>query len=628
MAHAVVGTAGHIDHGKTALVRALTGIDTDRLPIEKKRGITTELGFAHLELDGRRVAVVDVPGHERFVKSMVAGAAGLDLVMMVIAADEGVMPQTREHLDICRLLGVRDGIVVLAKRDLVDDEWLAMVRSEIDAEIAGTFLAGAPMIAVSAVTGAGLDELRATLATRLAALAPRPGGGVFRLPIDRVFTIKGFGTVATGTIWGGEVAAGDDLVVLPRGLATRARGLEVHGAATPRAVAGQRCAVNLAGVAVSELARGDLLAHPQAIAATHILDVRFEHVAAARAPLPQRTRVLLHHGTAQVLASLHLADPPLPPGATGFGQLRLDAATPIAALPGDRFIVRGFTPLANHGTTIGGGEILRVHGARLRKGAATAAAVDRVKITERSRVEVPAAAAAGISAAAVAQRVGQPAAALAAALAALADAGELVATGDGDAAPWLHAEVVADLEGKALAALDVAPGRALGREELRGRLAAVLPARGFDVVLDGLARRGAIARDGDRVRRDRRDAAPALSPVEIDLLARFDAWGVEPPRPREIAAALGRPEPVVKSALDHLLARRRLVKVKPDLYVAAEVVAQLRQRLLDHLDEHGQITAQGWKELTGTSRKYSIPLAEYFDAEKVTLRVGDIRRRR
>ena len=620
----VVGTAGHIDHGKTALVHALTGIDTDRLPVEKKRGITTELGFAHLPLDGRTVAVVDVPGHERFVKSMVAGATGLDLVMLVIAADEGVMPQTREHLDICQLLGVQGGIVVLAKRDLVDDEWLAMVEGEVRAALAGTFLAAAPIVPVSARTGAGLDDLRAALAARIAALPPRAAGGVFRLPIDRVFTIKGFGTVVTGTIASGAVRAGDELVVLPRGLPTRARGLEIHGGATDAAPAGARCAVNLAGVAVDDVARGDVLAHPGAIAPSHILDVRFQYIAAAPHPLPARSRVLLHHGTAQVIAILELADAPLPPGGVSVGQLRVDQATPLAALPGDRVLVRGFVPLAHHGTTIGGGELLRVHGARMRKGQAPAAALVGASLVERVGFEVRAAAAAGLDLAALARRTGQPPEALAPALDTLVAAGDLVATGDA----WLHAAVVADLEGRALAALDAAPDRALGKETLRGALPGALPARAFDAIVDGLIRRGAAAVDGEQVRREKRAPAAALSPLEAELLDRFRAWAVEPPRPKEVSAATGRPEPQVKAALDRLLAARALTKIKPDLYLATDVVASLRDRLIAHLDAHGQITPQQWKELTGASRKYAIPLAEHFDAEKITLRVGDLRRRR
>src|SRR3954466_13160431 len=233
----VLGTAGHIDHGKTSLVRALTGIDTDRLPVEKARGITTELGFARLDLGERRVAVVDVSGHERFVKSMVAGATGLDLVMLVIAADEGVMPQTREHLDICDLLGVRRGLIVMTKRDLVDDEWLAMITGDVTAAVGGTFLEGAPIVPVSTKTGAGIDDLRGVLARVIDALPPRTTTGVFRLPVDRVFTVKGFGTIVTGTVLGGEVALGDELTVIPSGLAARVRGIEVHGAAVEKAVA-------------------------------------------------------------------------------------------------------------------------------------------------------------------------------------------------------------------------------------------------------------------------------------------------------------------------------------------------------------------------------------------------------
>ncbi|MBA3452554.1 MAG: selenocysteine-specific translation elongation factor, partial [Deltaproteobacteria bacterium] len=357
----VLGTAGHIDHGKTSLVRALTGIDTDRLPVEKARGITTELGFARLDLGTRRVAVVDVPGHERFVKSMVAGATGLDLVCLVIAADEGVMPQTREHLDICELLGVRRGLIVLTKRDLVDAEWIEMVSAEVRAAVAGTFLASAPIVPVSTRTSVGLDDLRATLARVVDDLPPRTPTGVFRLPIDRVFTVKGFGTIVTGTVLGGQVALGDELAVIPSGLTARVRGIEVHGEAVERAVAGHRAAVNLGGVAVDDLARGDLVIHPERVAPSHILDVELRYLSTAAGPLAARTKVLVHHGTAQVLATLALVGTTeLAPGGTTLAQLRIDASTPLGALPDDHFIVRGFVANASHGTTIGGGRIIRV----------------------------------------------------------------------------------------------------------------------------------------------------------------------------------------------------------------------------------------------------------------------------
>src|SRR5215470_3638856 len=271
----ILGTAGHIDHGKTALVRALTGIDTDRLKEEKERGITIELGFAHLDVAGRRFGLVDVPGHERFVKAMVAGAVGVDVVMLVVAADEGVMPQTREHLDICQLLGTRRGVIVLTKRDLVDDAWLELVTADVRAAIAGTFLEEAPIVPVSAMTGAGLPELQAILVKLAEGVPARSADGVFRLPLDRVFSMKGFGTVVTGTILGGRLKVGDDVLTLPEGRTAKVRGLQVHGEAVNEARAGMRTAVNLQGVERTDLARGEVLVLPATIDGSHLVDVRF-----------------------------------------------------------------------------------------------------------------------------------------------------------------------------------------------------------------------------------------------------------------------------------------------------------------------------------------------------------------
>jgi selenocysteine-specific elongation factor len=653
----VLGTAGHIDHGKTSLVRALTGIDTDRLPVEKARGITTELGFARLDLGERRIAVVDVPGHERFVKSMVAGATGLDLVCLVVAADEGVMPQTREHLEICELLGVRRGLIVLTKRDLVDDEWLAMVSAEVRDTVAGTFLAAAPIVACSTRTSAGLDELRAAIAAAVDGLAPREATGVFRLPVDRVFTVKGFGTIVTGTVLGGAVALGDELVVLPGGLAARVRGIEVHGAPVERAIAGHRAAVNIGGVAVDELARGDLLAHPGRVAASHILDIELRYLATAPGALAARTKVLVHHGTAQVLATLALVDrTELSPGGTALAQLRTDAQTPLAALPGDRFILRGFVVTATHGTTIGGGRVIRVLAPRARKGAQhadTVASLAAARQDQRLALDVKAAAFAGLGVADLVRRLGLPAGALAPSLAALVASGELLAIGDADHAHYVHATTVAEIEarivqavtgkavtGKAVTGKAVTgkavTGKAVtgaddgaAREALRTQLPAALPARAYDAILAGLERKGLIASEGDRVRRSTaRPPSPTLSATEAKVLDRFKAWGVEPERPKDVPAAVGLGDAQVKPILDRLLAGKRLVKIKPDLYMHADVVAELRARLIAFLDAHKTIDAQQWKDLTGASRKFTIPLAEFFDGEKLTLRVGDVRRKR
>ncbi len=636
----VIGTAGRIDHGKTALVHALTGIDTDRLAVEQLRGITTELGFAHLDLevggDQRRIAVVDVPGHERFIRSMVAGATGLDLVMLVIAADEGVMPQTREHLDVCALLGVRRGVVVISKRDLVDDDWLALLDDELTSFLAGGPFATAPRVRLSARTGAGMAELRAVLAAELAGLPPRSSAGVFRLPLDRVFSLKGFGTVVTGTIAGGQVTVGDELVVHPRGKSARVRGLQIHGQAVDVARAGQRVAVNVTPLAALELTRGDVLAHVGALEPTHLLDVSLRHVSLAPRPLPARSKVLVHHGTTQVAATLVLVGAAqLAPGAEGLGQLRLDRATPLAALPGDRFIVRGFQPMANHGSTGAGGVVVRTHAAKAR-GDGHAAALRGFAVaqdTARIALEIRAASAAAPTASELGRRLGRPAADIVAALADPIAAGEVAIAGAGPTAVYLHATAVAQLERALLKLLDEAaaatPPRAeVPREELRQRLPAALPARGFEVVLDGLRARRLIDITGENVRRPATAPTPALSPLESELLARFAAWALEPPRPKEVPTAVGKPEPAVRVALDKLVASKRLVRVKPDLFVEAATLAGLQARLLAYLEAHREITAQAWKDLTGTSRKYSIPLAEYFDAEKVTLRVGDIRRKR
>ena len=619
----VLGTAGHIDHGKTSLVHALTGVDTDRLPVEKARGITTELGFAPMDIGARRIAVVDVPGHERFVKSMVAGATGLDLVCLVIAADEGVMPQTREHLDICDLLGVRRGLVALTKRELVDDDWLALVTDEVRAAVAGTFLADAPIVPVSTRTGAGLDELRAQIAKIVDELPPRATTGVFRLPVDRVFTVKGIGTIVTGTILGGAVATGDDISVIPSGLSARVRGIEVHQQPAERAVAGLRAAINLGGIAVDDLSRGDVLVHEGVVAGSHILDVEIRVLRTAPGALAQRTKVLVHHATTQVLATLALVGTTvLEPGGTALAQIRVDAETPLAALPGDHFILRGFVTTATHGSTIGGGTVIRVLAPKARRGpehAETVAMLAAARLDQRIALHAKSAAFAGITLEDLVRLTGAPAETLAAPLATLVAAGDLL-----EAAPhYLHAETVAALEAKIAA--KIADG--IGREELRTQLPGALPARAFDAILDRLVTRGALVVEGDRVRKAAARPAP-LSPLETKLLATLETARLEPPRPKELPTVLGVPAETSDAALAKLLAAKLVTRIKPDLVMHAGVVAALRERLLAFLAAHTTIDAQQWKDLTGASRKFTIPLAEYFDGEKVTLRVGDLRRKR
>jgi len=350
----VVGTAGHIDHGKTALVRALTGIDADRLPEEKRRGITIDIGFADLDLGDVRIGFVDVPGHERFVKNMLAGAHGIDVVALVIAADESVMPQTREHFDICRLLDVRQGLVVLTKKDLVDDELLHLVRSETEELVAGSFLDGAPIIPVSSRTGEGIEELKGTLREIGLEVAARSAEFVVRLPIDRAFTMRGFGAVVTGTLIAGEIAEGDELELLPPARRVRVRGVQVHGAPVPQGIAGQRTAINLSGVDAVAIERGMVLAPVARLRSTQAIDVRVQLLVSAPRPLRSRQRVRVHIGAAEVLARVRVleAGREIKPGEGGLVQLRTEA--PIVGVLGDRFILRSYSPQV----TIGGGMIL------------------------------------------------------------------------------------------------------------------------------------------------------------------------------------------------------------------------------------------------------------------------------
>ena len=370
MKQVVMGTAGHIDHGKTQLIKTLTGIDTDRLKEEKERGITIDLGFAHLTYeDGTEVGVIDVPGHERFVRNMLAGVGGIDLVMLVIAADEGVMPQTREHLAICQLLRVKEGLVALTKADLVDEDWLELVSEDTREFLKGTFLEGKPIVPVSAKTGQGIDELKRVLQALVARVPPKQLEGKFRLPVDRVFTIRGFGTVVTGTLFSGTIRVEDRIEIYPKGIEAKIRGLQVHNASVPEAVAGQRTAINLQGIDKVELERGDVLGHPGEFAPTFMLDAVLQHLSDAPRPLRHRARVRLHVGTSEIMGRVILLDrDELAPGEEAYVQLRLEE--PAIVLPRDRFVIRSYSPVQ----TIGGGMLLDAQPAKHRRGEAGLAA--------------------------------------------------------------------------------------------------------------------------------------------------------------------------------------------------------------------------------------------------------------
>jgi selenocysteine-specific elongation factor len=651
----VIGTAGHIDHGKTSLVRALTGIDTDRLKEEKERGITIELGFAHLELPtGETVGVVDVPGHERFVRTMVAGAVGIDLVVLVVAADEGVMPQTREHLDICGLCGITRGVVALTKSDLLvgadGAELRELAIADVAETLAGTFLEGAPIIAVSAKSGEGLDALKSAIAAAVHEVPGRDPDSLVRLPIDRVFSMKGFGTVVTGTLWAGRIAPGDDLVPLPAvpggapaSAQAKVRGVQVHGVTVAEARAGNRTAINLTAQK-EQLARGQVLVRPGELEAGRIVDVRLRYLATSKRALKRRARLLVHAGTAQTLATVSLLDSnELEPGQSALAQLVLDE--PMVLLPGDRFILRGFALQRHHGTTVGGGEVLRTLGARLRRGAANFAdALATLRENERAlaahdvetrvRLEVARAGEAGIARAALQMRLPQPPRAVDAALAKLSAARALVRY-DKERGAVIGQAALASLEARAVAAVaafhaaqPLLPG--MPREELRAKVSSDVKL--LHLVVESLAAAGALAADRDTVRLPahdpaRQQARAGLAPLAERTLAVYAAAALQPPRPVEAAATLGVDPRELSPVVDLLVRGGSLVRMK-DLLFHAPSVEALRERLVAHLKAHAQITPQEWKELVGASRKFSIPLAEHFDAEKVTMRVGEVRKLR
>jgi selenocysteine-specific elongation factor len=638
----VVGTAGHIDHGKTSLVRALTGIDTDRLREEKRRGITIELGFAHLALPGGTVAgVVDVPGHERFVRAMAAGAGGIDIVVLVVAADEGVMPQTREHLDICRLLGVPRGLVAVTKSDLLPGlgpDWLPLLEQDVREATQGTFLEGAPILPVSSTTREGLERLVAEIARLASEVPERPADGPAFLPIDRAFSMKGFGTVVTGTLLSGQIAEGDEAALLPPtpGIGPlRVRSVQVHGKATTRALAGQRTAVNLPGVEPSAVRRGQALVAVGGVPPSSLLDVEVTLLGAAPKPLRHRTKLLLHVGTAQAPATLALLDRgELAPGASAFAQLRLGA--PVAALPGQRFILRGFAALEGRGKTVGGGRILAVAAPKRRRGRPEGPRQLEVLASGDADARIAAvlemAGPAGLDVAALVGRTALSPKAVSGALDRLGAKGGALLF-DRERRAYVAGTVAAGLQGRLLAAVDafhaekpLAAG--MGREELRGRLPPVADPRLFQRLVAALAERGELVLEGDHVRRRGHAAGAAgaaggaLKEKVAAVLAR---GGITPPWIDELPGAVGASTGDVAAVLKLLAADGRAVRVSAELWFDAAALGALRERLVAFLRERKAITTQEFKDLVGATRKHVIPLAEHFDREKLTLRVGEKR---
>jgi selenocysteine-specific elongation factor len=617
----VVGTAGHIDHGKSALVKALTQIDPDRLEEEKRRGMTIDLGFAYMTLpSGRRVGIIDVPGHQRFLKNMLAGVHGMDAVLLVIAADEGPRPQTREHLAIIDLLGIEHGLVVLTKADLVDDAWLALVREEVVGLLAGTSLHQAPIVAASSVTGEGLTELKAALDGELASTTARPDVGRPRLPVDRSFAMSGFGTVVTGTLVGGALQQGAEVSVLPAGRRVRIRGLQQHNQPVEEAQPGSRTAVNLSGLDHSEVQRGDVLALPGTLPPSRRLDARLHVLPGAAQPLRHRQRLLMYHETAEVMVEISLLErDELAPGETGWAQVF--AAAPLVALDGDRFILRIPSPAA----TIAGGVIVDHAPRRHRR--RDPSLISNLLARERAD---PATAAVlelgkhpwGLRDSELARFLGVPSAQLVEVLAPLTDRGAVRRLRSG----WLARNQWEGLQWRLTSSLEAYHQaqplrRGMPKEELRSRTS--IPADVFAEVLGLMADEGRIVERGGEVAvaTHKQQLSAEQETVIGAFLAELES---QPFNPAPLADLLRR-HPLTPALLQYLVGDGGIVRVNDDTVFARAAYDQAVGLLRAHLTEHRTLTVAAARDLLGSSRRYVLPLLEWMDAQKITRRVGDDR---
>jgi len=631
MIQLILGTAGHIDHGKTALMKALTNVDLDRLKEEKERGITIELGFASLTLpSGLRLGIVDVPGHEKFIKRMISGAGGVDLVLLAIAADDGVMPQTREHLAICQLLNIETGLVAITKVDLVDAEWLELVREDVAQVVKGTFLEGKPVIPVSAITGEGLPGLLSALESIAGTVRKRGSKGLCFLPVDRVFTMRGFGTVVTGTLISGQLSVGDTVEVLPSGFQAKVRKIQVHNDVVETSLAGQRTAVNLQGIEKSSLQRGENLSHPDTLKPSYRFDVRLTLLAGAPHHLKHGDQVRLHIFTAQTLARIICYEEGvLEPGGSYNIQLRF--SDPLVTIPGARFIIRN--PDAT--STLGGGEVFDPHPPKHRRNDSQTniwfQTFQGKKLEPILTAIAIASGVKGITKREILGRAHAPLEEIEATWGHLHKTKTLVEINP-ESHLSVHSVMIHACEQKLETLIKayhqqnpMKPG--MPAMEARHRLGLEVSARLFDYLLQEMKKKGAIGTSGEIV--CHADHEVALKPEQValkrDIEALYRSHGLTPPTLRELAAQFSAAPEVITNLLNLSVQEGTLLKVKDDLYFCKEHLAQLKKRLVEYLRENKELTPGEFKNMTDISRKYLIPLLEYFDREKITMRVGDKR---
>ena len=634
MKQIILGTAGHIDHGKTSLIKALTGTETDRLKEEKLRGITIELGFASLDLpSGQHIGIVDVPGHEKFIKNMVAGATGIDIVAMVIAADEGVMPQTREHLEICSLLKVKHGLIVLTKIDMVDEEWLDLVKEDIGEYVKGTFLEGAPTVPVSSATGEGIPQLLEILEELSEEIPERSVTGLFRLPVDRVFTMKGFGTVITGTLSAGQISVEDTIMIYPSREISKVRGIQVHNQSLQTATAGMRTAINFKGLERSNINRGDVLSTPDGLKPSFLLDGTMHYLASNPKPLKHRTQVRFHTGTVEVMGNLILLDQEiLKPGESGFVQLRLDS--PVPCVKGDRFVIRSWSPVR----TLGGGEILNplpVKHKRLREdvieGLKTLTADDPEETVSFFTVKADVI---GVTYNDLKIMTNFSDKQLNQVLQSLMSK-RLVLQTDKDARLFHHQNTLNDL-------IDLVRGQlekyhktnplkgAMPKAELLSKLPRGVSSRLFNSVLNQMVKSKTVALEEDAIRLFDHKIALKVDQEDVKkkIVHTYKQGGLSPPYFRELVKTLDIEPSVAKDVLMILVNGGSIIKTKDDLYFHTDHIEALKKEVVAFISEKGEMSTPDFKDITGVSRKYLIPLIEHLDMIHLTIRVGDTRQLR
>jgi selenocysteine-specific elongation factor len=629
MKYIILGTAGHIDHGKSTLVKALTGTDPDRLKEEKERGITLDLGFASLDLPGgNRLGIVDVPGHEGLIKNMLAGVGGIDIVMLVIAADEGIMPQTREHLAICDLLRVKKGLIVLTKMDVVEKDWLGLVQDEVREFVKGSFLEKSPLVPLSSKTGENLPTLIQELAKLASEVTPKSSNGILRLPIDRVFTMKGFGTVITGTLLSGTISTEQEVEILPKGIKTKVRGIQSHNQSTQRSVAGQRTAVNLQGIEKDQLSRGDIIVNAGFFAPTKALDAKLELLAQAPRGLKTGSRIRFYNTTQEATGRITiLGANELAPGEEAFVQLRFEQ--PVIVQHGDRYILRFYSPME----TLGGGMVLDPH-PRRHKQATMQESLKNLGALEKGTLEEKLAlfiSGKGLGGAEESELIGTMAADkqdISSALSSLSQKKNVLRADN----LYVHLAQLAALEKKVQDLINrfhkdnpLKPG--LDKEELKGMLKMRLSAKVLNMGIEGLLKKKQLEADGQKLKVPGFKAARGAVNDEVKnrIVLAIKKGGTQPPIREELPALFSISDKDAKDLLKLLADEGRTVRINDSLHLDKDIVEAIRAELRKYLEKKKEITMAEFRDLAKTSRKFAVPLMEYFDSQKLTQRVGDKR---